>query len=151
MTNIFPTTFNSQKMWAHYSLPSSLISNEHHSRWMSVWIVINHGRVFIKRNTVKDLSVQRCDVANRLFFFLLFYLFLVKILFYFFSFFFYCCSSTVVSIFPPLLPPTPAIPTSHPRHYPTLALSMCVGKYVLPFSGFPFYFVDGFFCCAEPF
>ena len=38
--------------------------------------------------------------------------------------FFYCCSSTVVSISPRPLPPTPAIPTSHPWSYPTLVLSM---------------------------
>ena len=38
---------------------------------------------------------------------------------------FYYCSGTVVSIFPPQLPPTAAIPTSHPSSYPTLALSMC--------------------------
>ena len=41
-------------------------------------------------------------------------------------FFIYCCSSTVVSIFAPLLPLTPAIPTSHPWYYPLpLVLSMC--------------------------
>ena len=38
---------------------------------------------------------------------------------------FYCCSSTVVSIFFPPLPPTPAIPTSHPQSYP-LWLCPCV-------------------------
>lgn len=44
MTNIFQTTFNSQKIWAHHILPSALICKEHHSRWMSLWIVINHIR-----------------------------------------------------------------------------------------------------------
>ena len=39
--------------------------------------------------------------------------------------FFYCCSSTVVSIFPPPLPPTPAIPTSHPSSHPSSVLSLC--------------------------
>lgn len=64
MTNISPTILNSLKMWAHYFLPPSLICKEHHSRGMSFWIVINHFRVFIKRNTVKYLSLQRCDVVN---------------------------------------------------------------------------------------
>ena len=42
------------------------------------------------------------------------------------SLFFYCCSSTIVSISPPTLHlPTPAIPISHPRSYPTLVLAMC--------------------------
>ena len=42
----------------------------------------------------------------------------------FFNLFLYCCSSIVASICPPPLPTTPAIPTSHPRSYPPLALSM---------------------------
>ena len=40
----------------------------------------------------------------------------------FFTFFY--CSSTVVSTFPPPLLPTTAIPTSHPRSYSALVLSM---------------------------
>ena len=43
----------------------------------------------------------------------------------FFPTFFHCCSSIVVSIFPPPLPFTPAIPTSHPWSCPHLVLSMC--------------------------
>ena len=53
----------------------------------------------------------------------------------FFTYFY--CSSTVVSIFPLPLPPTPAIPTSHPWFYHPLILSMCplymFVKTLLPF------------------
>ena len=58
-----------------------------------------------------------------------------------FSLSLFCCSSTVVYIFPPLLTPTAAIPTSHPRSYPSLALSMGPLYMFLdgPFFFFPHY------------
>jgi hypothetical protein len=61
----FPTIFNFQQIWAHYFSPSSLIAKkEHHSRQVSLWIVINHFGMLIKRNTAKCVSLQRGNVAN---------------------------------------------------------------------------------------
>ena len=85
-------------------------------RWL-----LDHTHRFV---TAFYLGFPTCLIWKILFFTL-------DILWVFFSFIyiflhiFNCHSSTIVSISPMPLPPTLAIPTSHPWSYPPLALSMC--------------------------
>ena len=105
----------------HFTLTAHLTSNYTHCN-SHVWLVAtipNSVDITLHSTTsFTTLYVKKIRVLCN-------YYFLLKNCTIFKIHFFNCCSSTIVSISPPPLPPVPPTPSSHPRSYPPLALSMC--------------------------